>query len=279
MLRLVFVGPVVLMLALSAGCGGDDGEDDIPPDLEPDTPDVGDWWKPRAGETWQWQLTGALDATPVVGAYDLDLFTTPAADVAALRARGVKTICYVSVGSWEPNRPDSNQFPAELIGRAYEGWPDERWLDIRQIDRLAPIMGARLDLCRDKGFDGIEPDNIDGYTNATGFAIRPIDQIRYNRWLAHEAHRRGLSIGLKNDPAQAAALDANLDWALVENCFAQGDWCAEVSMFVRAGKPVFMAEYTEQKVDWPRACARARDLKFSALLKHRDLDAWFQTCP
>jgi hypothetical protein len=59
-----------------------------------------------------------------------------------------------------------------VIGDPYEGWPGERWLDIRRIDLLAPLIGQRLELCRIKGFDAVEPDNIDGYTNDTGFSLR-----------------------------------------------------------------------------------------------------------
>ncbi len=66
---------------------------------------------------------------------------------------------------------------------------------------LAPLMRARLDLCQAKGFDAVEPDNIDGYQvdGGTGFPLTAGDQLRYNRWIAAEAHCRGLSIGLKND--------------------------------------------------------------------------------
>ena len=84
--------------------------------------------------------------------------------IAALHTQGRKVVCYVSVGSWEDWRPDADRFPTSVIGEDYEGWPGENWLDIRQIELLAPVMRARLDLCRVKGFDGIEPDNIDGYT-------------------------------------------------------------------------------------------------------------------
>ena len=37
--------------------------------------------------------------------------------------------------------------------------------------------------CRDKGFDGIEPDNIDGFLNDTGFDLTGVDQLAYI-WLA-----------------------------------------------------------------------------------------------
>jgi endo-alpha-1,4-polygalactosaminidase (GH114 family) len=168
-----------------------------------------------------------------------------------------------------------------VLGNDYEGWPGERWLDIRRIDLLAPIMRARLDLCRAKGFDGVEPDNVDGYANDTGFALTYGDQLAYNRWLADEAHARGLSIGLKNDAEQVGDLLTHFDWALTEDCFAQG-WCGEVAPFVEAGKAVFAAEYTDElTVDrfLDGVCPQAEAMGFSAILKDRDLDAWRRGCP
>jgi hypothetical protein len=137
----------------------------------------------------------------------VDLFDTPASTVAAIKARGAQAICYISVGTLENGRPDSASFPAQAVGAIYPQWPDERWLDIRRIDLIGPAMQARLDLCRDKGFDGVEPDNVDAYQNSgTGFAITEADEIAYLRWLSEQAHARGLSIGLKNVPEHAAAV-------------------------------------------------------------------------
>jgi hypothetical protein len=241
-----------------------------------------DWWQPRVGTTWQWQLTDLpIDSSFNGEMYDIDLFDSEAGTVAALHAQGRKVICYMSAGSWEDWRPDAGSFPASVLGNGYEGWPGEKWLDIRQIDLLAPIMRGRLDQCQAKGFDGVEPDNIDGYTNDTGFPLSYEDQLRYNRWLAGEAHARGLSIGLKNDGEQAAELLPYVDWALTEDCFAQ-DWCHEVVPFVAAGKAAFAAEYTDElsiKEFRSQVCPQAATLGFSAILKHRDLDAWRQACP
>ena len=44
-------------------------------------------------------------------------------------------------------------------------------------------MEARMDSCRDKGFDGLEPDNIDGFMNDTGYDLTYKDQLAYI-WLA-----------------------------------------------------------------------------------------------
>ena len=93
-----------------------------------------------------------------VDAYDLDGFDTPKATVDRIHANGGKGICYISVGSWESWRPDKGRFPKRILGRGYYGWPGEKWLDVRQLDALAPIMEARMDACKEKGFDAIEPD-------------------------------------------------------------------------------------------------------------------------
>jgi hypothetical protein len=234
-------------------------------------------WAPAPGATWQWQLDGEVDLTVDAQVYDLDLFDTAADQVQALHDAGRRAVCYLDAGTSESWRPDARAFPGGVLGRSDDGWSGERWLDIRQIDRIAPIMDARLDLCRDKGFDGVEADNVDGYQNDTGFPLTSQDQLAYNRWLAGEAHQRGLSIGLKNDPDQVADLVGNFDWALAEECF-YGGWCAAETPFVQAGKGVFAAEYVEDGVDTDAFCAASAQLGLSGIIKHRDLDAWRQSC-
>jgi hypothetical protein len=235
-------------------------------------------WHPAVEMRWQWQLVDPLDLSLDAEMYDLDLFETDAGVVEMLHKQGRRAVCYISVGSWEDWRPDRDQFPGSVIGSTYAGWPGERWLDIRQIDVLAPIMRARFDECKAKGFDGVEPDNIDGYTNDTGFPLTYQDQLAYNIWLAEEAHRRGLSIGLKNDPEQAVDLLPYFDWALTESCFAEG-WCELVAPFVAEGKAVFAAEYTDTGMALDKLCPMADAMNFNAMLKHRELDSYREICP
>ena len=165
------------------------------------TEPAGGIWHPGPGTTWQWQLTGTIDRSVDVEMYNIDLFDNPASVVDQLHQQGRVAVCYLSAGSWEEWRPDAGAFPASVKGKS-NGWPGEQWLDIRRLDILGPIMEARLDLCVEKGFDGIEPDNIDGYSNNTGFPLSATDQLTYNKFLADAAHARGLSIGLKNDVDQ-----------------------------------------------------------------------------
>lgn len=239
-------------------------------------PAAGDWWHPEPGLTWQWQLSGELDLDQAVDVIDIDLDADRSV-VAALHARGTRVICYISVGSYENWREDAAQFPEEVLGKRYEGWPGERWLDIRRIDLLAPVMRARLDSCAAKGFDGVEPDNIEIYTNDTGFPLTYEDQLRYAVWLAEEAHARGLAIGLKNAPDQVKDLMDLYDFAITEDAFYYG-WAEEMLPFIHAEKAVFAAEYTDLGGDFEAVCAQSAGLGFSTILKRRDLDAWVQRC-
>ncbi len=235
------------------------------------------YWRPAAGDTLQIQYSGTLNTSANTAIYDLDLFDTSNSEIAALKSQGKKLICYLNAGSWENWRPDASQYPTEALGNNYTGWPGERWLDIRRLDLLTPILRARLDLCKSKGFDGVDPDNINGYLNNTGFPLTAQDQLNFNIRLANEAHARGLSIGMKNDSEQLAELLPYFDWALTEDCFAQG-WCADLTPFIQADKPVFAIEYTDNGVNFNQFCAQAASLHFTGILKNRALDAYLQTC-
>jgi hypothetical protein len=227
-------------------------------------------WHPQpTTAAWQWQLQGKVDTSIEAGVYEVDGFEVPARTVARLHRLGRRVICYLDVGSWENYRPDAGRFPQAVLGRAYEGYPDERWLDVRRLDLLAPILRRRFDLCRRKGFDAVEPDNVAGYENKTGFPLTPDDQLRFNRWVAREVRRRGMAVALKNDPEQVGQLLGSFDFAVVEECFAY-DECAKFSPFVAAGKRVLVAEYEEPLA---AICDQAERLRFSVISKDYDLFA------
>jgi hypothetical protein len=222
---------------------------------------------PKPGTPWQWQLTNPVDTSVNVPVYDVDSTYTPASAVAALHAMGRKVICYVNTGAWENFRPDQQAFPTSVLG-AGDGWPGEKWLDIRQIGILEPIMAARFAACKAKGFDGIEADLVDGYTDDTGFPLTAADQLRYNLMLAGLAHGLGLSIGLKNDLDQVPQLVGVFDFAIDEQCFQYSE-CDELLPFIKAGKAVFEVEY---QLSNDQFCAQANALGFSSMRKNLALD-------
>jgi hypothetical protein len=232
-------------------------------------------WRPPLATAWQWQLEprGELDQSVDVPIYDIDLFYHDASVVQSLHAKGRKVTCYVSVGSWEDWRPDAASFPDIVKGRR-NGWRGEVWLDIRRLDILAPIMEARLDMCRAKGFDAVEPDNVDAHIHNSGFPITADDQLRYNRFIADAAHARGLSVGLKNDLPQVPDLLPHFDWALNEQCF-EDDECELLLPFIRAGKAVFQVEY---ELDTDEFCSQANAMNFNSMKKNLGLDAYREPC-
>jgi hypothetical protein len=198
-------------------------------------------WQPPAHLTWYWQLQGTVNNGERVAAYDIDGFENGAAEVAALHARAIHVICYIDVGTAERFRPDYAQFPAAVLGRS-NGWPGERWLDIRRLDVIEPIMAARFRMCAEKGFDAIEPDNIEAFSNRSGFPVTARQQLTFNEWVAAEAHALGLAVLQKNDGEQAAALQPAFDGALSEQCNEYRE-CASFAPYLAAGKPVLNAEY------------------------------------
>jgi hypothetical protein len=230
-------------------------------------------WQPRPGVAWQWQLTGTIDMSVDAPVYDIDGFENGPDVVSALHAKGRKVICYINVGAYEDFRPDKGDFLAALLGRS-DHWEGEKWLDIRRIDQIRPIMAKRFDMCRAKGFDAVEPDQLDGYANDTGFKLTANDQLAFNRMIARLAHERGLAVGLKNDLDQVDQLVGDFDFAVNEQC-AQYQECERLSPFVSAGKAVFQAEYEKDPGEF---CGEAQRLRFSAIKKHLDLDAWRKAC-
>ncbi len=230
-------------------------------------------WSPAPGTSWQWQLSGEVDITVDADIYDIDLFESPAKLIETLQAQGRKVVCYFSAGSFEGWREDAATFPGVLLGKKMDGW-DERWLDVRDLDTLGPIMRERLDLAVAKGCDGVEPDNVDGYSNDTGFPLTFDHQLAYNRFLAQEAHERGLAIGLKNDLEQVRALEPYFDFAVNEECVRYRE-CEALLPFVEAGKAVLGAEYEGNPQE---VCEVANALNLDVILKRLALDAWRYAC-
>jgi hypothetical protein len=230
MLRRSALAALAGALALAALAGA------APAGAEP-----GPWWQPPQHLTWFWQLQGKVEDSHAVAAYDIDGFETEASEVAALHAEGKRAICYVDVGTAENFRPDYGSFPKSVLGRS-NGWPGEKWIDIRQTGVVEPIMQARFAMCREKGFDAVEPDNIEAFSNKSGFPITAQQQLEYNEWVADAVHALGMAVLQKNDGEQAAMLQPYFDGALSEQC-NQYDECADFEPYLAAGEPVLNAEY------------------------------------
>ncbi len=270
---------------------------------------VGGLWQPPLQVSWQWMIDHALDVNnakdmglvdpsgnPLSSAppevYDIDGFFNgqdPNCNVRdrlgncvqgendavrQLHAMGKKVICYIDVGVYENYREDAYKFPASVIGNSDAGWAGSYWLDIRQTEILGPIMKARMQMCRDKGFDAIEPDEIDGYSNNPGFPLTYQDQLNYNRFIAQMAHSMGISILLKGDIDQVKDLVSDFDFTLNESCFRFSE-CALLKPFSDAGKTVLQVEYTGTLGSF---CPTANAANYNSLLMPLGLDGGRRPC-
>lgn len=286
-----FVLGLVVLLSMGVPCCTEEGEPDsdsgagLPLDAHPGGPDASSdlpgidgeaanagIWRPKPQTTWHWQLSGTVDSSIDVAMYDIDLFDSDSALISQLKTAGRVVICYFSAGSYAAWRSDAQSFPQAAKGDKMDGW-DELWIDIRS-DAVRQLMVARLDLAASKGCDGVEPDNVDGYANPTGFPLTAAEQKAYLKFLADEAHARGLSIGLKNALGLAADVVGDFDWALNEECI-EFDECGSLEVFIAADKAVFNAEYSGTKQS---VCAKATALKFSTLIKKKELGVWYEAC-
>lgn len=243
-------------------------------------------WHPALQTSWNWVLS-TVPSAPFrnVRMYDVDGFNNTAANVSALHSAGIKAVCYLSAGTYENWRSDASQFPSAILGSG-NGWPGEKWLDIREIQKsnsaLRKIMDARLDMCHQKGFDMVELDNVDGYANSTGFSLSAADQLYYNATLANDSHARGMSVLQKNDDEQIPQLLPYFDGALNEQCnqykecttAQNGDYGYD--QYVSAGKPVFQAEYNLSTSSF---CSKDNANNFNGVRFDLDLDdKTFQAC-
>jgi hypothetical protein len=227
--------------------------------------------------SWDIQLARPPRAPyPAVDLIEADGFETPKATVRALHQsrRGRVVVCYLDAGTWEQWRPDAGQYPKSLLGGAGQRvgrGTVGRHPAVR--GRLGAILRARVDMCRSKGFDAVDFDNVDGYTNGTGFGLTGADQLRFNRFLAGLAHGAGLLVALKNDPGQISQLRPDFDFAVDEQCYSGGG-CG-LGRFVAAGKPVFDIEYALAP---GKFCPAANRENVNALRTRLSLDAWRVAC-
>lgn len=195
-------------------------------------------------------------------------------DRSAKPAPGLYNICYVNafqaqpdaLGWWRENHPDLILRDANGRLVVDEDW-DEVLLDTSTAGgraRLATIVGKWIDGCAERGFQAVEPDNLDSYQRSHGRLTRA-HNAEFAKLLAREAHARGLAVGQKNTaellPDRARI---GFDFAVAEEC-GQYDECGAYAK-AYAGR-VFDIEYTS--AGYRRACTRWGT---SLSVVQRDLD-------
>lgn len=181
----------------------------------------------------------------------LDGFDASASDVAKWKNQGKIVIGYISVGSWEDWRPDVKQWPLETIGPVMDHWPREKWLNLSNWQKVQPVMTARLNMLKQKGFDGYEGDNIsvtDQFKSKSSQKEFADENIAYAKWIASAAHSMGMLAILKNADEYASALQPYYDGAIKEEAIKYDEW-DNFYPFLDNNKPVWIFEYPGEEGD------------------------------
>jgi hypothetical protein len=242
------------------------------------------WYPPHLNSRhhpmrWDWQI-GRVTPLQRTGAravdiYDIDGFLTTRREVRQLHTtwQGAtlahpKAICYLDL-AWEDYRPDASPaprgkyFPAAALGKIYFGFPQERWVDFRQLNELKPMLNERLSMCARKGFDAVELDDIDNFDPAstTGFHITPGDAQNFLAYALNLVHHYGMTVLWKNAPGLAWWGVKYADGAIVEECYVyhecfaswqrgsrqDGITCSKLTGRTPCGWDVFTADKTARQ--------------------------------
>ncbi|WP_433796460.1 endo alpha-1,4 polygalactosaminidase [Actinoplanes sp. CA-252034] len=202
------------------------------------------WAPPPANATFDYQIGGAYKPPAGVSVVSRDSEAAPVA--------GLYNICYVNAFQaqpgaeswWKTNHPDLllRDADGELV--IDEDW-DELMLDFSTEAKraaLTTIVGGWIDRCAAKGFQAVEPDNLDSYTRSQGLLTRT-QAIAYVTSLATRSHAKGLAIGQKNtaELSRADVRKAGLDFAVAEEC-ADFDECDAYT--TSYGDNVIVIEYS-----------------------------------
>jgi hypothetical protein len=251
---------------------------------------TGIWWQPtnsgpNNGPEWQWELdhplrvgnaadmgrsatnaAGLIAANPTV--FDIDGIENPASTVTALHKLGGKAICYIEIGSAGNYYAAADEgipvtYFAQLkaagdLGAKMAGYP-EYYLNLNAPSTVSIIESMIRQQCAAKGFDAVEPDLGDSYTDHTGFGITEAQNAAYDNTLGSYAHSLGLAWGQKNgdqDPSFSKMQEPVADFLLTEECNYYSTCAGVTAPYVAAHKPVLNAEYTD---DW--GTSRTADLR------------------
>ena len=262
------------------------------------------WWQPGELTSWAYVIgeNYPLTIPPLVNgtatpvqAVDADLGDQdglassgiPVADstiessVSAIHAMGAHAICYVDAGTAENWRSDYGKFDPSELGGNVPGWPGEEFINAADwatsvpsgYETLQTIMANRIALCQEEGFDAIEADNVDAYSdgNIGDFTLTMAQEETYIDQLVAITHSDGLAFFLKNEingdsliTTEAPIVDGEID----EQCWQYSE-CSALDVFVQEGKPLLNVEY--QSFAEATLCAEANAFPMATIQAGVDL--------
>jgi hypothetical protein len=191
-------------------------------------------------------------------------------------ARGY-SVCYVNAFQTQPDA----KWPADLVLRALgddPNWGGEYLLDIStraKRRRIAARLERYLRACARKGFDAVEPDNLDSWTRFDGtpregdVPFGKPQALAFARLLTRRAHALGLAVAQKNtvELTRAQVRRVGFDFAIAEECGRYRECGAYRRLY---GDRVLAIEYRRR--DFRATCLAVGD-RIAVVLRDRDVTA------
>jgi hypothetical protein len=229
---------------------------------------------PPINGQFDYQIGGAYPPRSSVAIVDRDRGASP--------VPGKYNICYVNAFQ---TQPDEAAFwtgsHSDLLLRTANGkyladpdWPGEYLLDTSSAAKrtgLAAILNGWIDGCASKGFQAIEPDNLDSWTRSKHL-LNQADNVALATLLARHAHAKGLAIAQKNttELGRTGKTSVKFDFAIAEECQVYRECDSYLGPY---GNHVIEIEYTDNpRGAYLRACA-AQGQKISVIMRDRDVVA------
>jgi hypothetical protein len=225
------LGSVIAVVAMLAGCANGSGSGIRPL---------------PTGVRVDYQLGGSYTPPSGVQIVTRDSSSKPAA--------GLYNVCYIN--GFQTQSQDRNFWLTEhptLVLRSARGkpitdpgWPDEYILDVSTRAKrmaIAAVQDKTVDLCKTKGFDAVEFDNLDSYSRSH-HEFTLTDDIALARMLVERAHGDGLAAGQKNTPelGKRGRDLIHFDFAVSEECYRYNECSSYTSVY---GARVIDIEYTD----------------------------------
>jgi hypothetical protein len=229
---------------------------------------------PPVNGQFDYQIGGAYTPLSSVAIVDRDRGDSPVS--------GKYNICYVNAFQTQPDEAGFwTGSHSDLLLKNSKGklisdpdWPGEYILDTSTATKrtsIATIENGWIDGCAGKGFQAIEPDNLDSWTRSKNL-LTQANNVAMATLLATHAHADGLAIAQKNtsDLGSTGKTTVKFDFAIAEECQVYDECDAYTGPY---GNNVIEIEYTDNPRSAYTAACAAQGKTISVILRDRDVVA------
>jgi hypothetical protein len=232
---------------------------------------------PPANGQFDYQIGGAYTPQASVAIVDRDRTASPVA--------GKYNVCYINAfqaqvedAAWWKAHHDNLLLKTSAGKYVIDpGW-GEILFDLRTAtnrSQLANIESVWMRDCGSRGFQAVEPDNLDSWTRSKGLLTKA-QAISFATLLARRAHTANLAIAQKNTSEIAAqgVGQIGFDFAIAEECQVYtGNFGRECDDYMHYyGNQVYEIEYPDNGglANFNAACAR-RGSSISVVFRDRNV--------